>query len=494
MRFYLMTILCVLALGCNSDPNCRRETALLRSEILDLEDKYYLLKSERDSLLQGQGVQGIQGAPVNRIYDAGQPVYQEPIYQEPIYQEPIYQRPLSQGQVLGNEIGYSGGQAYYVDTGEPYLGERAYDTGYQAGYYDDPDIVYDHEIGYGNQGHINHHFDQPVIHHYDEPVVQSYDDPIEHGYVDQSDQGYASEILKLGKSRQPTLAKAPVQLEPDDSILPLYSGQSDSEDFDQYPEDFDLDAPELEINSPQSTQNDELQILLEAPAELEVGYDKKTRTKEITEVVINRLATQGHDIDGVPGDEGLDLLIQPRSADGEVQLVSGELTVSVIDPTRSSDKQRIGLWKFLESETELFFANNELGSYGILLHLPWDQETPVNEQLTVHIRFISPAGKEFETSTQILIDPPQPNYSPNDPLVTGWTRSDKRWDTGISSSPARKRSTSSDPDWIRRQKTSPVRAQVRTPSQTGRRRARAIPAKAIIEKANIEKPAWRPSR
>lgn len=49
MRFELMILgLCVIAAGCNADPRCRRETALLRAEILDLEDKYYLIKSERD--------------------------------------------------------------------------------------------------------------------------------------------------------------------------------------------------------------------------------------------------------------------------------------------------------------------------------------------------------------------------------------------------------------------------------------------------------------
>ena len=457
MRFYLLTILCVLALGCNSDPNCRRETALLRSEILDLEDKYYLLKSERDSLLQGQG------AAVDQIHAASQPIYEQtvPAHGQLLGSEAIYNQNYDQGIVY-----VENGQSYYVDTGEPYYGEPTYNNAYEAAYYSDPDIVYDDEFGY-----------------HDEVI-------------------YPDQTINTG---QPTLAQSPAKLAPDDSILPLYSSQAEAPELAPPPEDFDLHAPqldqELESYQPEpsdeyaDTQTDmkELNLLLEAPDELEVGFDQNKELQEITEVVINRLATQGHNIDGLPGDEGLDLLIQPRSADGQVQLSTGELTVSVIDPTQTSDRQRIGLWKFVESETELFFANNELGSYGILLHLPWDQQTPVNKNLTVHVRFVPPSGQTFETTTQIQIEPPQSDYSPDDPLVTGWTRSDSRWGTGPSSSSKRNRSSPTASEWIRR-KTAPPRAQAQVPvraqaAPTRRRRIQALPAKATIDK-----PAWRPTR
>ena len=478
MRFYLLTILCVLALGCQSDPNCRRETALLRSEILDLEDKYYLLKSERDSLLQNQGTavnQIYAGEP--QIYTAGEPIYEQPAL---IYEQP----PLLDGQLLGSEviydqnydqgIAYVDNQSHYVDTGEPYYGAPTYDNVH----YHDPDIVYDDQIGYPN----------------------------EMGYQDNypNEIGYQDTIINPGEiinPSQPTLARSTNQLAPDDSILPLYSSQPNTSVLDTPPEDFDLHAPLLdqEIDSYQSDLSDEqadmneLNLLLEEPDKHEIGFGSGANLQEITEVVINRLATQGHDIDGLPGDEGLDLLIQPRSADGQVQLTTGQLTVSVIDPTQPAQRQRIGLWKFVESETELFFANNELGNYGILLHLPWDQQTPVNENLTVHVRFIPPSGQTFETTTQIQIEPPQSNYSPDDPLVTGWTRSDSRWDAGRSSARTPNRSGLTTSEWIRR-RTAPTRAQVQSPVRiqapaAARRRIQALPAKTTIQK-----PAWRPTR
>ncbi len=61
MRFSTILILlgCLLlaiAPGCQkASLQCRRETALLRAEILDLEDKYYALKSQHRSAMVGEG-------------------------------------------------------------------------------------------------------------------------------------------------------------------------------------------------------------------------------------------------------------------------------------------------------------------------------------------------------------------------------------------------------------------------------------------------------
>ena len=512
MRFYLLIILCFLAIGCNSDPNCRRETALLRSEILDLEDKYYLLKSERDTLLQGQPAAVNQVfapnlAPIAPTVAPSQPVFNQPgqILQQPnpyqnLLLDQLGHQPIHD-QTYGQGIAYADGQAHYVDTGEPYFGEPTYSSSHETPYYseapyysdyNDPDIIYEDEIGYHDQ------------------VINA---------------GQPTYAGQPAYAEQTTLARSSGRLAPDDSILPLYSSshaetveleapgsieplysssQSDNSEFEVHAEDFDLETPLLDedLDSHPSVLHDEesdyeeLDLLLEAPGqlELELGQDANVeQTHEVAEVVINSHATRGHDIDGLPGDEGLDLLIQPRSADGQVLLSTGELTVSVLDPTQPAEKQRIGLWKFIDSETELFFANNELGSYGILLHLPWDQQTPVNRDLTVHVRFVPPTGEAFETTTQVQIEPPQPNYSPDDPLITGWTRSDRRWDTEQDSLSSKNPSNVSVSEWIRR-KTAPKRSQVQAPPvelrvPIERRRIQALPAKATINR-----PAWRPTR
>ena len=50
MRFALPAIiLCLSVIGCRVSPHAEREIAMLRAEILDLEDQYYAIKSQRDS-------------------------------------------------------------------------------------------------------------------------------------------------------------------------------------------------------------------------------------------------------------------------------------------------------------------------------------------------------------------------------------------------------------------------------------------------------------
>ena len=49
LELLLLGLFCIAAAGCNADPRCRRETALLRAEIIDLEDQYYALKSRHEA-------------------------------------------------------------------------------------------------------------------------------------------------------------------------------------------------------------------------------------------------------------------------------------------------------------------------------------------------------------------------------------------------------------------------------------------------------------
>ena len=64
---------------------------------------------------------------------------------------------------------------------------------------------------------------------------------------------------------------------------------------------------------------------------------------EVASISINPSATRGEDLDGIPGDEGVVLLVQPRSDSGNVIQTTGDLTVSIIDP-RESDFVNGNFW------------------------------------------------------------------------------------------------------------------------------------------------------
>ena len=114
MRFLTTTVLffvAVLTCGCRSNTTslqCERETALLRAEILDLEDKYYALKSQYESSpiagsttvtnagYVGSGVITSQAAPV---YVDSQ-TYGTPMVHGEVIQGGVIQGGVIQGDVI----------------------------------------------------------------------------------------------------------------------------------------------------------------------------------------------------------------------------------------------------------------------------------------------------------------------------------------------------------------------------------------------------------
>jgi hypothetical protein len=356
MRFYLsIFVVCFIAIGCNSDPRCRRETALLRAEILDIEDKYYLLKSQRDAAIAELNADGKT--------DLAQRIFP---------------------------------QVYLDDAG----------TTYENGVIYDDDMIYD--------------------------GVPFDDSPANTIPIDAPENRIPRESIESVPSQD--------SIPSPDSIF----GTSNSRRQRR--------APESNLAKSGAARSSTL-------------VKTNSANTGVTGITIHRGETRGQDIDGKPGDEGLRVLIQPKSASGETLLEPGQLTVSVIDPDATSANQRIGLWKFLPEETALFFTEGSSPTDGILLNLPWDQATPRGKQVVVFARFQTEDGQRWETSAPIRITPwteKTPDSAPVDgkqSLIADWKNQD----------PSSRPGTNND------RQTMPVKA-----ASTGTSR--------------ISKPTWRPVR
>ena len=154
-------------------------------------------------------------------------------------------------------------------------------------------------------------------------------------------------------------------------------------------------------------ENDQSRFDFEIEETQEIGHETKIEmSSPITEVLINKSVSQGKNTDGQPGDEGVEVLIQPKAADGSVVDEAGNLTVSIIDPSADQGERQIGQWTFLKEEALLFFAEDEFDNRGILLDLKWDKKIPTNKRLTVYVRFETSDERIMETTSDIIIDPP----------------------------------------------------------------------------------------
>jgi hypothetical protein len=333
MRLKLIIIGLLLAtLGCNADPRCRRETALLRAEILDLEDKYFITKAQRDealSALQAQGQPGVAAKILAR-------------------------NPIEQ---------FSGGTSW--DDGEVI--------------YDDPQYLDSDAVLQGEtiQGDSLSPDSSNIILN-DSPLAT---EPIEIMQPGTILRGQPATRESVPRGAKPREAKP---------------GQSILDGAEELPQNKGFKDPST---SPTSPANEGTQLRTQPRSAPDtIQRTAGAITNPVTEITIDRGQTGL--MENESGTPTLSLLLKPRDARGQSRRVAGTLTVSVLDPASTSTEQRIGIWKFLPEELELFFTDPN-SAPGIRLSLPFEDSRPQGKEIIVLIRFQLTDGRALETTARI---------------------------------------------------------------------------------------------
>ena len=431
---------CILLSGCRSSMRNNRETALLRAEILDLEDQYYALKARCESAERALNDQGYSVPIIGSdevIVDEGfvddVPYYEgEVIYDDQYDNELIIDDPVINGTPETNEYMHTRGFRKLFESSPTSTTERRVLFPRLASWF-----------GFADRSAPPSNRRQPLS-----------------GWNRFSSSGYTGDGL---------VQRAPSNRGMDNSIPDLVIEEP------EFNQDVVINAP-LESRSREPFDATPLlgdedgysQPAIEGP-EIKVPFTPGSLDSPV-DVVINTRITRGENIDGLPGDEGLVLLLQPKSKSGNVILDHGKLSVSLIDAKAAQGSQRIGLWKFTSNELALFTADDDpsaKGEQGYLLHLPWDRTRPQSEQVELFVRYETSTGQTLETRNSITISPPGQNYSADSPLVAGWTKRDSSWQREDSASGQANHTTT------------PVRDRSAVP---------AIPA------STSSRPRWRPNR
>ena len=119
-------------------------------------------------------------------------------------------------------------------------------------------------------------------------------------------------------------------------------------------------------------------------------------------LTINQQLTGGYDNDQQPGDDGVMVCIEPRSAQGEVVELRGPLSIVLLDPALEGDAARVARWDLAENEATAHFHRTPQGT-GIQLELPWPTGTPAHRQLKLFVRSTLADGRKFDASKDIEI-------------------------------------------------------------------------------------------
>lgn len=178
-----------------------------------------------------------------------------------------------------------------------------------------------------------------------------------------------------------------------------------------------------------------------------VSSEEKPADDVITQVVLNKMLTGGHNIDRHAGDDGILVVFEPRNAAGQLVPTAGETSIVLLDPTLDGEAARIARWDFATDEVVPHFKKLIL-TKGFEFDLRWPNQPPRNPNLKLYVRFITPEGKRLVAEKDLHLRLAGSDEKSN------WVRSDEdktdggNRDSGASARPpltAQRLGTSGDP-------------------------------------------------
>ncbi|MFK7737330.1 MAG: hypothetical protein AB8B50_14950 [Pirellulaceae bacterium] len=115
--------------------------------------------------------------------------------------------------------------------------------------------------------------------------------------------------------------------------------------------------------------------------------------QRIVELAFHPTLSRAANFDDVTDDDGLYLVLQPRNEKGQVVPIAANLSVVILDPSRSGKAARIGRRDY--SATEVKSKTVRSGSkQGIHLTLPWNGPDPNADRVIVFVRYTFPDGRQ----------------------------------------------------------------------------------------------------
>lgn len=121
------------------------------------------------------------------------------------------------------------------------------------------------------------------------------------------------------------------------------------------------------------------------------------------------------DEDGVPGGEGLMVVVVPRDEDGSPVKVPAQVQIAAWDITPAGLKTPIGNWTVPAEKVRPTWRSGFI-STGYFIAVPW-QTFPSTDRVRIAVRLTTLDGRAFETDKDIWV---RPSSNPNprvDPVV-----------------------------------------------------------------------------
>ena len=128
--------------------------------------------------------------------------------------------------------------------------------------------------------------------------------------------------------------------------------------------------------------------------------EQAAQTYSLRRIVLAR-STGGSDLDNVPGDEMLTVVIEPRDGDDHTIKAPGALQIFALEVSPQGIKTPLCMWDIPPGQLRQSWKQGLL-SLGYTLTLPW-KVLPVVENIRVVARFVTPDQRVFEADKDIKV-------------------------------------------------------------------------------------------
>jgi hypothetical protein len=111
--------------------------------------------------------------------------------------------------------------------------------------------------------------------------------------------------------------------------------------------------------------------------------------------------TSGYEADGIPGDEALQVVLEPRDADNHTIKAAGTLQVQALEVLPEGVKKPLSAWQLSPDELRKTWKSGLL-STGYFIVLPW-KSWPTTTKVRVVAQFLSEDRRLFEADKDVTV-------------------------------------------------------------------------------------------
>lgn len=124
--------------------------------------------------------------------------------------------------------------------------------------------------------------------------------------------------------------------------------------------------------------------------------------QRVVAIDLNARRTGGIELDGIPGDDGISVLIEPRNAAGQFVAKPAAISIVLLDPLQRDDQARFARWDFDLSAAQRMMKPQG-SDRGLHVQVPWTETPPTTDRLHLFVRYSTEDGRVLESDREIVL-------------------------------------------------------------------------------------------